>query len=164
MSCSLSFLGNIHGEKDESWTYDVGKYSPASKSSTMMFKTDNMYFSMMCSSDIQRLLNESLSNMSKPWMDNLHFPMFKWCAEIDQHEMFSHSPEELDIAKFLNGNLPDVEKSYFCPQGFPHQPPRMISKAVLVGRNCAGNWRNLPMMEETKLFVMTDTLTCLVRL
>ncbi len=75
---------------------------------------------------IQKLFDESILNMSKPWIGKLTFPVFRWCDGLDHNVMFSNLPENIDICEYLNGDNGSSDKLYFCRKEYP--PPSDQSK------------------------------------
>ncbi len=60
--------------------------------------------------------------MSKPWRGKLSFSVYRWTDGIDHNDMYSGSPDDVDICDFLNGGNGSAEKLYFCQKEFP--PPK----------------------------------------
>lgn len=96
--------------------------------------SNSNYFSTLSTAEVQRLLDEQIESLSKPWKGTLPFPVH--IATEKDHvstSFFDKPPVVVDICAYLNGAGHPAIKLYFCPKKYP--PP--TSSAEMKGKSAS---------------------------
>ena len=116
MMKSCFYPGNHHP--------DTGKISATQCTSCdTSIKSSGNYFANLNTYQICDLIDESIENMSKPWRGKLSFSVYRWTDGIDCNDMYSGSPDDVDICDFLNGGM-EVSRSCISV-GKNSRPPKI---------------------------------------
>ncbi len=111
-------------------------------------------FSNLSVFGIQKLIDQSLSDMSKPWMGKLTFPWHKWCCWIDHIKKFCNLQKKWILFNTTMEQVTVSASCIFAHKIFLLHSTKVDSVIVLGGLICRGNWRNLCQNVEILQYVM----------